>query len=193
MATTTPETRVEKNVFESTVGGVTVHGKAHSLSAWFVLSLRLLFGYAFLHAGWTKLAFVAGEPFDAKGYLLHAVPDASPMVGVFHWMGTTPWFVDFVNVAVPYGELFIGLGLIVGAVVRLAAFFGALMMLLFYFGNWSVEHGLVNSDLAYALVFLAIAAFGAGRILGLDTLIERYDLGGETLLERYPRLKYVLG
>jgi len=193
MATSTPDVGVEKNVFESTIGGITVNGKAHSLSAWFVLSLRLLFGYAFLHAGWTKMSWVAGESFDAQGYLLHAVPDASPLVGMFTWMGSTAWFVDFVNVAVPYGELFIGLGLIVGAFVRLAAFFGATMMLLFYFGNWSVEHGVVNSDLAYALVFLAIAAFGAGRILGLDALIERYEVGGQPLVERYPRLRYVLG
>ncbi len=67
------------------------------------------------------------------------------------------------------------------------------MMLTFYFGNWDVAHGFINGDFAYMLVFLAVAAFGAGRILGLDTSIENYDLGGETLLERYPALEYVLG
>jgi thiosulfate dehydrogenase [quinone] large subunit len=46
------------------------------------------------------------------------------------------------------------------------------MMLTFYFENWSVEHGIINGDFAYVLVFLAVAAFGAGRILGLDTFIE---------------------
>jgi thiosulfate dehydrogenase [quinone] large subunit len=187
--TSTPGT----NVFESTLGGVTVSGKAHSLSAWFVLALRVMFGYAFFHAGWTKLAFVAGEPFNAQGYLLHAVPEASPASGLFTWMGSTAWFVDFVNIAVPWGEVLIGIGLLVGAVVRLAAFFGAFMMLLFYFGNWSIEHGMVNSDLAYVLVFLAIAAFGAGRIVGLDTMIENYEIDGERLIEKYPKLDYILG
>ena len=43
------------------------------------------------------------------------------------------------------------------------------------------------------LVFLSVAAFGAGRILGLDAVIEQYDLGGQTLVEKYPRLRYVLG
>jgi thiosulfate dehydrogenase [quinone] large subunit len=28
---------------------------------------------------------------------------------------------------------------------------------------------------------------------GLDALVEQYDLGGETLVERYPKLRYVLG
>ncbi|WP_231184305.1 DoxX family protein [Haladaptatus sp. DYF46] len=179
------------NTFESKIGGLTVRGQAHSLSAWFVLALRLMMGYAFLAAGWAKIA--AAEPFDAAGYLTNAVPAASPMVGVFHWMGTTPWFVDVVNVAVPWGELFIGLALLVGAFVRLAAFFGAFMMAMFYFGNWTVEHGVINGDFAYMLVFLAVAAFGAGYILGLDTLIARYEVGGEALVERYPALQYILG
>ena len=59
----------------------------------------------------------------------------------------------------------IGLGLIVGAFTRLAAFFGALMMLMFYLGNWDMAHGPINGDFAYMLVFLTVAALGAGRIL----------------------------
>jgi thiosulfate dehydrogenase [quinone] large subunit len=178
------------NTFESTLGGLQVRGRAHSLSAWFVLALRLMMGYAFLHAGWTKIT--AAEPFSAGGYLTH-VTAASPASGLFHWMGTTPWFVDFVNVAVPYGEFLIGLGLLVGAFTRLAAFWGAFMMLMFYLGNWEVQHGVINGDFAYMLVFLAVAAFGAGHILGLDSVIERYEVDGEALVERYPVLRYVLG
>ncbi|WP_313693378.1 DoxX family protein [Halorarum halobium] len=179
------------NVFESNLAGIEVRGRAHSLSAWFVLALRLMMGYAFLYSGWTK---ILGGSFDAQGYLLNAtVANGSPLVGLFTWMGQTGWFVEIVNVAVPWGELLIGLGLLVGAFTRLAAFFGALMMLLFYFGNWSVAHGVINGDFAYMLVFLAVAAFGAGRILGLDAVIENYEVDGEPLLEKYPALEYVLG
>ncbi|WP_137286397.1 DoxX family protein [Halorussus salinisoli] len=180
------------NTFKSTIGGYTVRGRAHSLSAWFVLSLRLMMGYAFAYSGFTKIA--AAEPFDAGGYLTHvAATNGNPLADLFAWMGSTAWFVEFANVAVPWGELFIGLGLLVGAFVRLAAFFGALMMLMFYFGNWDVSHGVINGDFAYMLVFLVVAAFGAGRILGLDAYIEQYEVGGETLVERYPALEYVLG
>ncbi len=150
-----------------------------------------MMGWAFLYAGLEK---VLEAGWSAQGYLANvAATNGNPLEGVFAWMAATPWFVEIVNVAVPWGELLIGLALLVGAVVRLAAFFGALMMLLFYFGNWSVEHGLINGDFAYMLVFLAVAAFGAGRILGLDQYLENIDVGGETLLERYPRLDYVLG
>ncbi|MFW5939331.1 MAG: DoxX family protein [Halolamina sp.] len=180
------------NQLESRVAGRTVGGKVHSLSAWFVLALRLMMGWAFAYSGFTKI--VAAEPFSAGGYLSGvAATNGNPLAGVFAWMGSTPWFVEFANVAVPWGELFIGLGLLVGALVRLAAFFGALMMLMFYFGNWDMAHGFINGDFAYMLVFLAVAAFGAGRILGLDRYIEAYEVGGVALIERYPVLEYVLG
>ena len=186
----TSQTTRTANRFESTIAGITVSGKAHSLSAWFVLALRLMMGYAFFHAGWTK---VTEAGWSASGYLLHAVPEASPLYGTFQWMGSTAWFADFLAIAVPWGELLIGLALLFGVLTRLAAFFGAFMMLMFYFSNWSIEHGVINGDFAYMLVFLAIAAFGAGRIVGLDPLIERFEVGGRPLIERYPILDYVLG
>ncbi|MFB1065395.1 DoxX family membrane protein [Natrinema sp. H-ect4] len=187
----TEKMSVGANVFESEIGGVSVRAKAHSLSAWFVLALRLMMGYAFLYSGATK---IAEGGFSAGGYLTHsAATNGNPLAEVFAWMGSTPWFVEFANVAVPWGELLIGLGLLVGALVRLAAFFGALMMLMFYFGNWDVAHGFINGDFAYMLVFLAVAAFGAGRILGLDRLIEAYEIDGQPLLEKYPKLDYILG
>ncbi|MFC6991465.1 DoxX family protein [Haladaptatus sp. GCM10025707] len=189
MATNTPLTGA--NTFESRLGGITVRSEASSLSAWFVLALRLMMGIAFLNAGIEKV-LVAG--WSAQGYLLNvAATNGNPLESMFLWMGQTAWFVDFLAIAVPWGEVFIGLGLIVGALTRLAAFFGAFMMLMFYFGNWSIEHGVINGDFAYMLVFLAVAAFGAGRILGLDTYLERIEIGGVPLVERYPRLQYIFG
>ena len=52
---------------------------------------------------------------------------------------------------------------------------------------------MINGDFAYMLVFLAMAAFGAGRILGLNRYIESYEVDGQTLVEKYPVLGYVLG
>ncbi|QZX99102.1 DoxX family protein [Halobaculum rubrum] len=175
----------------STIGGFTAEGKLHTLSVWFILALRLMIGLAFFQSGLDK---VLSGSFSAAGYLQNAPPaNGSPVADLFVAMGSTGWFVDIVNVAVPWGELLIGLGVIVGGLTRLAAFFGAFMMLLFYLGNWDIAHGYINGDFAYMLVFLSVAAFGAGRILGVDQYIEAYDVGGETLIERYPWLRYVLG
>lgn len=184
------ESEIGYNEFRSTLAGVTVHGRAHSLSAWFVFALRLVIGFAFLYSGAEK---VLGG-FSAGGYLGNvASTNGNPLEGMFIWMSQTPWFVDFVNVAVPWGEVAIGIGIMVGFMTRLAAFFGALMMLLFYFGNWDLAHGPINSDFMYMLVFLSVAAFGAGRILGLDAYVEQYKVDGQPLVDRYPILEYVLG
>jgi thiosulfate dehydrogenase [quinone] large subunit len=48
---------------------------------------------------------------------------------------------------IPVGETLIGLGLIVGGLVRLASFFGGVLMVFFYLGNASWSHGFVNGDL----------------------------------------------
>ncbi|MDS0301316.1 DoxX family protein [Halogeometricum sp. S1BR25-6] len=176
---------------ESTVGGFTASGKLHTLSVWFILALRLMMGIAFFQSGLSK---VLSGSFSAGGYLTGAVPaNGSPLAGLFVAMGETPWFVDFVNVAVPWGEVLIGLGLIVGALTRLAAFWGAFMMLMFYFGNWDVAHGYINGDFAYMLVFLSVAAFGAGRIFGLDAKLEQYEVDGRPFVERYSWARYLLG
>lgn len=175
----------------STVAGFTAEGKLHTLSVWFILALRLMMGLAFLQSGIAKV--LAGD-FSAGGYLRNAVPaNNSPVADVFVAMGNTPWFVDILNIAVPWGEALIGLGLLFGSLTRLASFFGAFMMLMFYLGNWNIAHGYINGDLAYMLVFLSVAAFGAGRILGLDQYIEQYDVNGRALVERYPWTQYFLG
>ena len=176
---------------QSTLGGYTATGKLHSLSVWFILALRLMMGIAFFQSGIDK---VLSGSFAAGGYLTNApVANGSPVADLFVTMGETGWFVSFVNVAVPWGEVLIGLGLIVGFLTRLAAFWGAFMMLLFYLGNWDIAHGYINGDFAYMLVFLAVAAFGAGHILGLDARIERYEVDGKPLVEKYPALQYILG
>lgn len=83
----------------------------------------------------------------------------------------------------------------VGFLTRLAAFSGAFMMVLFYLGNGPVAtEGTIVTDLfLYLLVFLALAAFGAGRIVELDRIVENYDVGGESLVERHLRLGTILG
>lgn len=170
----------------STVAGFTAEGRLHTLSVWFILALRLMMGLAFFQSGFDK---VLSGSFSAAGYLQNAPPaNGSPVADLFVAMGNTAWFVEFVDIAVPWGEVLIGLGLLVGALTRLAAFWGAFMMLMFYLGNWDISHGYINGDFAYMLVFLAIGAFAAGRILGLDTVLERTEF-----VKNNPWTHYLLG
>jgi thiosulfate dehydrogenase [quinone] large subunit len=94
--------------------------------------------------------------------------------------------LTLVNIAVPVGQTLIGLGLVVGALTRLAAFFGAFLMSFFYFingetGGWA--HGVVTGELLGLLIFAMIATLGAGRVLGVDAYLARMDLfKGDTKL-----------
>ncbi len=183
-----------RNEFGGRFGGIELFGRAHSASALFIVALRAAIGGMMLFAGLGKFAFVSGEAFDASGYLVHGVDAASPVSGLYAAMGATPWFVELVNVIIPVTQVLIGVALIAGAFVRLAALGGAMQMLMFYLGGWEGELlALFDSTLIYAIVFATVAAFGAGRILGLDAYLETVEIGGQPLLERFPAARYLLG
>ena len=182
------------NKFESSLAGITLEGEPHSLSAWFVVTLRLVMGGMILFAGLGKFAFISGEAFDASGYLVHGVDAASPVSGLFGAMAASPALMELINIIVPVTQVLIGVALIFGGFVRLAALGGALQMSMFYLGGWEGDIlAAFDSTLIYAIVFLAIGAFAAGRILGADKYIEQVEIGGEPLIEKYPRAQYFLG
>ncbi|APW97491.1 DoxX family membrane protein [Halobiforma lacisalsi AJ5] len=184
MSTTTP------NRLESRYGGITLTGEPHALSAWFVVALRFVMGGMILFAGLGK---VSDWPFDASGYLAHVDP-ASPVSGLYGAMAANPALMEVINVVVPATQVLIGVALIAGAFVRLAALGGAMQMTAFYLGGWEGEWlALFDSTLIYAVAFLALGAFAAGRIAGLDAYLERIQVGGEKLIDRYPKLRYLLG
>ncbi|TQQ83498.1 DoxX family protein [Halonotius terrestris] len=150
-----------------------------------LLLVRLVTGYWFLHAGWTKFAFVAGEPFTAAGYLANA---DSPIAWLFGFVAETPWLLEFTNFMIPIGEFMIGLGLIVGALTRLAAFFGGFLMVMFYLGNADWAHGYVNGDLLGLMMFAIVGVLAAGRVAGIDAVLEDTEF-----VEQRPWLRYLLG
>lgn len=167
------------------VGRTDAFDDAGSAATYLLLAVRLITGYWFLHAGWTKFAFVAGEPFDATGYLANA---DSPIAWLFGFVAETPWLLDVTNVMIPLGEFLIGLGIILGALTRLAAFFGGFLMVLFYLGNADWAHGYVNGDLMGLLLFAIVGIFAAGRVVGVDGFIEDTEF-----VEQRPWLRYLLG
>lgn len=183
-----------QNRIASQYGGITLEGVPHPLSAWFILALRVFMGGMILFAGLGKYAFVpGGEAFDAWGYLANRDP-ATPVAGVYGAMAESALLMDVVNVIIPATQVLIGLALIAGVFVRLAALGGAMQMFAFYLGGWEGEWlALFDSTLIYALIFLALGAFAAGRIMGVDQYIEQFTVGGEALIERYPKLRYLLG
>ena len=86
--------------------------------------------------------------------------------------------MSLINILVPYGQIGIGIGLILGLLTRFSAAMGTLMMVLFFFAAWDFEFGIVNQHLTYALVTFVLGYLGTGNFFGLDGMLaERVGPG----------------
>lgn len=149
----------------------------------FVVLLRFTMGWVFVWAGFDKL--IGG--FDASGFLLNATK--GPLGGWFQSLGANEAALDVINPMVVWGEILIGVALIFGIGVRWAAFWGAAMLFLFYIAQFPPEENpFMGENLVYLLVLGVLGALGAGRILGLDALIERLPV-----VRRIPGATFLLG
>jgi len=154
--------------------------------AYWLVVMRLIVGWWFLNSGLDK--FLAW-PFDASWFVGGAAAGSvlAPVVTLF----SDGILLSFTNVMVPLGQTLIGLGLILGAMTKLAAFFGAFLMTFFYFingqtGGW--QHGVITGDLLGLLIFAMIATLGAGRVLGVDAVLAK-----TSFVRNHPRLRYFIG
>ena len=86
------------------------------------------------------------------------------------WAGfaTNETAMTVINVLVPWGQIGIGIGLILGLLTRFSAAMGTLMMLFFFLAAWDFQFGIVNQHLTYALVTGFLGLIGAGNYYGLD-------------------------
>jgi thiosulfate dehydrogenase (quinone) large subunit len=147
--------------------------------------LRIGVGVIFFWAGLEKL--MAPEPFSAAGFLEFATGGSlgwpfvtgevaegtvfNPTQGFWVDMATNDATMTFINVLVPWGQLGIGIGLILGLLTRFSAAMGTLMMLFFFVAAWDFEFGIVNQHLTYALVTAFLGLIGAGNYYGIDGMI----------------------
>ena len=135
--------------------------RENKIAAAIVMLLRFYIGYQWLTAGFSK---ITSGSFDASGFMKMA-SENSEVPG---------WWASFLNtVALPnqefftfivmWGELLVGLALILGIFTNFAALMGITMNLAFLFSG----AGVVNVEMAILTVFIVIAGNNAGRI-GLD-------------------------
>ena len=165
--------------------------------AYSMLGLRVVMAWVFLQAGLEKLLEGGiGDPlaWSSAGFLQNAIADANPLQGLFLWFGN---FASIVDPLVIFGQILIGLALLFGAFFRFAALMGAIQMSMFWTAAWQggllqgfpVDHGyFVDSSLVYMLLLFGLGAWGAGRILGVDAVLEE-----SAIVESNPWLRYVLG
>lgn len=141
--------------------------RENKVSAAILLVIRLYLGYAWFTAGLHKLT----GGFDAAGFLKGVT--ANPVKGpdgavVYGWYvdflkGVALPNVDLFNFIVPWGEMLVGLGLMLGCLTTAAMFFGLVMNFAFFLAG-TVSHN--PTDIFLGFIILA-AGYNAGRF-GLD-------------------------
>jgi len=139
------------------------------IAAGLVTVVRLVLGWAWLTSGFHKLT--GDTAFSAAGYLTNAVnnPVADKATGAAVYPTYTAFIEHFalpnvklINIMIPIGEFLVGLGLILGCLTTIAAFFGLLMNFMFLFaGTISTNPWLVLLG-----VIVLVAGANGGRFGG---------------------------
>ncbi|MFC5649718.1 DoxX family protein [Paenibacillus solisilvae] len=146
--------------------------KENVYASYVLTVLRLYVGWKWLDAGWGK---TTQGNFDATGFLKGALSKATgenPAVQSW-WAGFLKGFAipnnDLFNILIPWGELFVGLGLIFGTFTTLAALMGAVMNFSYMFSG-SIS---TNPQMVLVEVLILVAGFNAAKI-GLDRWLIPY-------------------
>jgi thiosulfate dehydrogenase [quinone] large subunit len=114
-----------------------------------VFLLRVSLGWLFFYAGLTKLT---DPKWSAAGFL----NNAGTFPTFYHWLAG-PSILPVVNFLNEWGPLFLGVSLILGIFIRASSFFGAALMILYYFAHLKFPYPDANSfiidgHIIYALV-----------------------------------------
>lgn len=146
---------------------------ADSRMAWVWIVLRVYVGYEWLLAGWGKVTSAAWTGATAGAAIKGFFAGALQKTGGAH-PDVSAWYASFItnfasqhavffSYLVAYGEVAVGVCLILGAFTGIAAFFGAFMNLNYLFAG-TVS---VNPLLLLIQLFLILAWRNSGW-LGLD-------------------------
>ncbi len=184
---------------ELSSSGVTVLERADRGAFWWAVT-RVLLGFIFLWAFVDKtfaLGFGHGRLEDGTIDKAAAwIEGGSPTEGFLTFGTKGPFAEAFGSIAgaawadwlFMIGLLGIGLALIFGVGVRIAAITGALMLMLMYFAAvpWVTpsHNPLVDDHLVYAVVLGGLAAVDAGDHLGLGRWWRKRDV-----VDRHPILR----
>ncbi|GAA0352130.1 DoxX family membrane protein [Bacillus horti] len=137
-------------------------------SAWIWLIVRLYLGYAWITAGWKKVTGPAWTGENAGAAVQGFVSGALEKEEVASWYAAFLQNAVLPNAKVfsfmvAYGELLVGLGLILGLLTGIAAFFGGVMNVSFLFAGT-----LSTNPLLFVLATWLVLAWKVAGYYGLD-------------------------
>lgn len=144
-----------------------------------LVGLRFLIGWHILYEGiskllipnWSSMAFLRESQWVLSGFS--------------NWIISNPSVLNAVDFLNTWGLIAIGTGLILGLFTRMAAIFGAILLMLYYLNSApmiGIEYSLptegsyliVSKTLIEAVALILIAVFPTGLMAGLDIYVAKY-------------------
>ena len=157
-------------------------GNLKSGKGWSLFGMRLAIGFMFLWGGYEKIEAELGGKLATSGFLSHAV--SGPFAVFFNGLAGNP----VVDALVVYGELLIGISIMLGIFTRVGAISGILINFMFYISQLPVQNNpIVNEYVVYMFVFLGMFFLVPGRFLGLDGILQNSGF-----VERRPILRKIM-
>lgn len=140
--------------------------------------LRVAIGWHFLYEGLVKLF---DPTWTSAGYLQSAT---GPLAGLFQALGSSEVSIEIINFLNIYGLIFVGLGLFLGLLTKIAQVGGIFLLALYYISHPPLfsdpgffregSYLIVSKDLLEILALAALFFFPTGKFLGIDGLLEKY-------------------
>jgi thiosulfate dehydrogenase (quinone) large subunit len=140
---------------------------------WPIALLRVYTGVFFAYYGFGKIK--RGNFADGmEGFINGNLENSFGLIRPFLESVVLPNKAVFA-IMVSWGELFIGLALILGLATRYASIAGAVMVAAFWFTKGQGFLDAQNHDAVWFMIFIVLAAVHAGRIHSLDAkLADRF-------------------
>lgn len=170
------------------------------LPGWVFAPLRLFLAITFIYAGLQKLTDPQFFNPHAAGYIgkqIHTFATGTPLHGLL--INAVLPHAQLWGGAIAWGELAIGLGALVGLLLRPAAFFGLLLSLMFFLSaSWRVRPYFYGADIVFVFAWATLLLAGpmAGGWPSLDLWLAQW-IERRTAPERRsriaPALALVLG
>lgn len=153
----------------------------HRAYRYTLAAIRLSVGWVFVWAFLDKMFGLGHETPSAGAWVNGGSPTAGflgkatagPFASIYQSMAGDTW----VNVAFMFALAAIGVALMLGIAMRLAAAGGALLLVMMWTAVLPPDNNpFMDSHLVYALVLVVLALTGAGRTLGIGRRWERISL-----------------
>lgn len=137
-----------------------------------LLPLRIFLGVTFIYASLDKLtdsAFLKDSGSGSIGDMMRAVRDSAAIPSMVDMALDNPVAFGY---AIAFGELAVGIGILLGILGRLAALGGALISLsLWLTVSWAAEPYYYGNDLAYPMAWLPLVLAGT-PYLSVDAMLR---------------------